>query len=301
VRGAMELFQKEIDAKSMTVTLGLHAQQFHVWADPARLRQVVVNLLSNAVKFTPAGGNISIRSTDAGDRLRLQVLDTGIGIDPQVLPRLFQMFEQAERASGRRFGGLGLGLSIAKSLIEMQGGSIAATSEGAGKGAALTIELAALPAVAEEPATNGNGNGHAHATVASATAAHGEPAQTSPGSPPARRVLLVEDHEDTRRIMARLLKTAGYAVTPTASVKEAIEAADKYSFEFLLSDIGLPDGSGTEIMRHVKNTTGIKGIAISGFGQEEDLRKSREAGFETHLTKPVDFQQLQDAMLRVAG
>ncbi|HEX4124045.1 MAG TPA: response regulator [Tepidisphaeraceae bacterium] len=306
VREALELFHKEIDGKAMTVTVGLDARRNHVWADPARLRQVVVNLLSNAVKFTPAGGTIHVRSADHGDRFRLQVMDTGVGIEPQFLPRLFQMFEQGDRSSVGRVGGLGLGLSIAKSLIELQGGSITAESAGPGKGAALSIELAALPATAaaEEPPPPRAIEPAAGSLPAPAAAADPSGAQTPPAAAaPGRmcRVLLVEDHEDTRRVMARLLKIAGYTVTLAGSVKEAIEAANKYPFELLLSDIGLPDGSGADIMRHIKRTTTIKGIALSGFGQEEDLRKSREAGFETHLTKPVDFQKLQDVMQRVAG
>jgi signal transduction histidine kinase len=287
VRSAIELFQQEIDAKGLQMTLGLGARQYHVWADPDRFRQVLTNLLSNAVKFTPSGGAISVHSSDdERGRLKIQISDTGIGIDPDVLPRLFNHFEQGERTITRRYCGLGLGLSIAKSLMEMHDGEIVAASDGRDKGATLTIEMDTVAAAEAEPPV-----------------VESKPPRIAPAGPaPQRhRILLVEDHPDTRRIMARLLKSLGYSVETAGSVKEALELIDKQAFDLLLSDIGLPDGSGTDIMTRVKARTRTKGIALSGFGQHDDVRRSYEAGFDAHVTKPVDFSTLQGVIQRVAG
>jgi signal transduction histidine kinase len=277
VRTVLETFQLDIDIKPLKLTLELNAPRHHVQADPARLRQVLANLLSNAVKFTPQTGAITITTQNIQDRLQIQIRDTGVGIDPQVLPRLFQMFEQGERTITRRFGGLGLGLSIAKSLVELHGGAITADSPGPGKGSTLTIEMPAVAPQTKIP----------------------PPPPPPTSKPTALRILLVEDHEDTRRTMARLLKIEGHTITQAVNVKEALELASKQTFDLLLSDIGLPDGTGNDIMRHFKAKTQTPGIAISGFGQEEDLQKSRDAGFQTHLTKPVDFRKLQDAISKI--
>jgi PAS domain S-box-containing protein len=278
LRNAVTMFQAEIDAKRLAVTFALHARDYHVWADAGRLQQVFLNLLSNAVKFTPDEGSILVRSSNDGGRLTIEVSDNGIGIDADVLPRLFSAFEQGERSVHRRFGGLGLGLSIVRSLMELHKGSVTASSGGKNKGATFVISLA---------------------TVAAAPARAAEPAGPHPGKTPVR-ILLVEDHQDTRNVLARLLTKFGCAVTAAGSVKEALAVSDGREFDLLVSDIGLPDGTGMDVMRHMRKNTQLKGIALSGFGQDEDLRQSREAGFETHLTKPVNFQMLRDVIERLA-
>lgn len=274
VRHVISMFQNEIEKKCLTITTSLRARESFVWADPSRFQQVLMNLASNAVKFTPPDGSITVRTSNENGGIKIEVTDTGIGIEPDMLPRLFRPFEQGERTVTRRFGGLGLGLSIVKSLAEMHKATITATSEGKDKGASFALFFETID------------SGYSHAA----------PATIGTAPAKAARVLLVEDHEDTRRVMSKVLTTFGFTVTATASVKEAVEAADRMPFDLLLSDLGLPDGSGHDVMKHMASKFGIAGIAISGFGQEEDLRRSREAGFAMHLTKPVSMQNLLTAI-----
>jgi PAS domain S-box-containing protein len=277
LRDAVAMFHAEIEEKGLTVAASLKAKQSFVWADPGRFQQMVLNLLSNAVKFTPEDGTVTVRTTNENGTIKIEVADTGVGIEPDVLPRLFQPFEQGESAVIRKFGGLGLGLSIVKSLVEMHKASISAASDGRGKGSIFTLRLETV---------------------------RPEQRQASQQATPlvqARRyrVLLVEDHDDTRAVMTKLLASLGCIVTTASSVREAVEASDRQTFDLLLSDIGLPDGSGLDVMKHVAAKSQVTGIALSGFGQDEDLRRSREAGFTTHLTKPVSIQALQDIIRNV--
>jgi PAS domain S-box-containing protein len=288
LRNTVATFRSELDAKGLSVTLALSAGDHHVWADPGRLQQVLLNLMSNAVKFTPAGGAIDLRTADAGGRLRIEVADSGTGIEPDVLDRMFNVFEQGERTITRRFGGLGLGLAIVRSLVEMHEGSVTATSGGTNRGATFTVEL---PTVPPQP------HGAPAEAAAGATLGGGTPAGAAREKP---RILLVEDHADTRHVLARLLQSAGCAVTTAGSAREAMELADRAPFDLLVSDIGLPDGSGLDVMRYVKARHNLKGIALTGFGQDDDLARSSAAGFETHLTKPVNFQMLKEVIRRVA-
>ena len=279
VRNVVQMFQREIDEKLLTLSVSLHAREHHVWVDPGRFQQVLLNLLSNAVKFTPENGSITIRTSNENGTIKIEVADTGVGIDADVMPKLFRPFEQGGPAVNRQFGGLGLGLSIVKSLVEMHKASISVTSEGRGRGSSFTLRLDAVaPPAQTAPALSADVPGRGHV-----------------------RVLLVEDHPDTRQVLARLLKSLGCVVTTAGSVKEAIDAAERQPFDLLLSDIGLPDGSGIDVMRHVGARHKLKGVALSGYGQDEDLRRSREAGFETHLTKPVNLQALHEVIRKVTG
>ncbi len=279
IRNVVSMFQQETDEKGLTVSVALRARRFHVWADPGRFQQMLLNLLSNAIKFTPENGTITFRTSNENGMVKIEVTDTGVGIEPDVLPRLFQPFEQGEQKVTRRFGGLGLGLAIVKSLVEMHKASITATSEGKDKGATFTLRVDTIaPNPVQPPA----------------------PAKIADAEGKAYRVLLVEDHSDTRAILSKLLTSFGCMVTTAGSVKEAVEAAELQMFDLLLSDIGLPDGSGTDVMRHMAARFNVTGIALSGFGQEEDMRRSREAGFVTHLTKPVNFQTLREAIKNAA-
>ena len=289
LRGALSMVQAEADLKSLSVTCALHARRPHVWADPGRLQQVFLNLLSNAVKFTPEGGAITIRSSDGpdgGGSFRAEVSDTGVGIEPHVLPKLFAAFEQGGHAVTRQFGGLGLGLSIVRAMVELHGGRVTASSAGTAKGASFVIELPTIPA-----------------PQVAAASAPPAPASLAPAlyGAAARRVLLVEDHADTRNVMSRLLASFGFRVSAAGSVREALDLSERETFDLLVSDIGLPDGSGTEVMRVLGRRQQIKGIALSGFGRDEDLRRSAEAGFLQHLTKPVNFNTLREVLVKLAG
>ncbi|HEY8667472.1 MAG TPA: PAS domain S-box protein [Tepidisphaeraceae bacterium] len=278
IRNAVSMLQSDLDAKGLALTMMLRARDFHIWGDPGRLQQVFANILGNAIKFTPSDGSITVRSSNEGKRLRIEITDTGVGIEPDLLPRLFRPFEQGERSITRKFGGLGLGLSIVRSLVELHHGSVSAASGGTNQGATLAVEFETVAPV----------RGSDHMAPADAEGRK------------ACRILLVEDHGDTREVMGRLLGSFGFVVTTAGSVREALALAERETFDLLVSDIGLPDGSGMEIMRHLKANQQIKGIALSGYGQDFDLRNSREAGFEQHLTKPVNFKILREAILKVA-
>ncbi len=269
--------------------VALDAEDHGVWADTPRLTQVFWNLLRNAVKFTPDGGTIRVESRNErqadGDWLAMEVKDTGIGIEPEVLPRVFDAFEQGQRSITRRFGGLGLGLAISKTILELHGGSLTAASEGRDKGAAFTVRLPlrTLPAEARPSQLSLSPN------------------PKSKIENPKWSILLVEDHEDTADAMATLLRARGHQVTVAHTLAQArrAAAAAASSIDLVVSDLGLPDGSGHELMRELVAVYGLRGIALSGYGMEEDLRKSREAGFERHLTKPVSPQTLEATIHQV--
>jgi PAS domain S-box-containing protein len=281
LRHALEVWQQQIETKGLELTLHLAAKRHHIRADPTRLQQVYWNLIGNAVKFTSAGNPIILRSANSADgRLIVQVSDRGIGIDAELLPRLFNAFEQGERAVTRRYGGLGLGLSISKALVEMHRGTLSAASEGTGKGATFTVSMDTVPAPAPEPTVR--------TRPADATG------QKS-------RILLVEDHEDTLRVMARLLRSSGYHVITAGSIRAALEIADGELFDVLISDLGLPDGSGLDLIRQLLVKRPVKGIALSGYGMEEDMAQSKAAGFVAHLTKPVDLSRLEEVICQITN
>jgi signal transduction histidine kinase/ActR/RegA family two-component response regulator len=272
----VEICREEARARGLALERAEDEPGAVVLADAARLRQVLWNLVQNAVKFTPAGGRIVLRTRRAAaDAIAIEVSDTGVGIAPSDLTRIFQPFEQAE--GGR--GGLGLGLAISKALVEAQGGTLTAESSGPGRGATFRIELKAMtrserPSVALETLSTG--------------AVAGRP----------RRVLFVEDHPDTAAAAQELLSALSCEVVSAASVRDALAAAEASHFDLVLSDLGLPDGSGLELMRHLRDRYGLAGIALTGYGMEEDIRRSREAGFVDHLVKPITFQKLAEAIER---
>lgn len=269
----------DINLKRLKLTLDLRARRHYVWADSARLAQVLWNLIRNAVKFTPRGGNIQVRTCNGpDDRLIISVADDGIGIEPQALDRIFDAFEQGSRNITRHFGGLGLGLAISKALIDMHGGVIRAHSEGLNRGATFTVEMATIPAPARSNSVP----------------------RTSDSPRRGLRILLVEDHEMTARVMSRLLQGLDYDVRTACSVQTALQAARNEKFDLLISDLGLPDGSGLDLMRQLRQMYQLKGIAVSGYGMEEDIRRSRDVGFSAHLTKPISLEKLQAAISHIA-
>jgi two-component system CheB/CheR fusion protein len=277
---AMQNCASETSAKKLNVQVDRQADTDLVNADPARLQQVFWNLLRNAAKFTPEGGSIFIRTESTGGNVRVEVRDTGMGIAREFLPKIFDAFEQGDIKTTRQFGGLGLGLAICKAIVNMHGGTISADSDGLGKGATFTVELPAADSlerhipVGRTP-NQSCSNGHL-------------------------RVLLVEDHSDTREVLTRLLNTENCAVKAVSSVEAALQLTAVERFDVVVSDLGLPDGTGYELMRQLRDRHGIKGIALSGYGMEEDQRLSREAGFVDHLVKPVNISELQTAIQRVA-
>ncbi|HEV7403784.1 MAG TPA: ATP-binding protein [Chthoniobacteraceae bacterium] len=277
LRHILETCRPEFRQKQIAVTKRMEAANFWCYGDSARLQQVFWNLVRNAIKFTPAGGRLEVRTQDAGDRIRIDFVDSGIGIAPDVLPKIFQRFEQGGTAVTKQFGGLGLGLSICRAIVELHRGVIRAESRGRGWGSTFTI---VLPAKRDAPATV-------------------PPSQTQvlrvSGKLP-RRVLLVDDHDDTRETLAKLLTRSGYDVTGAGTVQGALDKASTGTFDILVSDLGLPDGHGTDLMRALKEQYHLPGIAFSGYGMQDDVEKSLASGFSAHLTKPVDFKKLKEAM-----
>jgi PAS domain S-box-containing protein len=253
----------------------------YVKADPTRLQQVLWNLLRNAAKFTPERGEIDVNvSTNDEGRVRIQIRDTGIGIAPDVMPRVFDAFEQGDANVTRQFGGMGLGLAISKTLTEMHHGTISVESAGQDRGSTFTLELP----LASAPK-------HSHAA----------PAKQEREKENGLRVLFVDDHADTTLVMSKLLSRYGHKVRTAACAADALELAGKEQFDVIVSDIGLPDATGYELMQQIKSRHSMKGIAMSGYGLEEDLRKSREAGFSHHVVKPANVDQLEQAIRRIVN
>ena len=269
LRNALEICQEEISQKHLVLHVDLAAQKFRLKADPARLQQIFWNLIKNAVKFTPEGGRLGVRTNDdSGDKIRVEISDNGLGIDAESLPKIFDAFEQGERT---RLGGLGLGLAISKALVEMHSGTITVDSAGRNKGAKFTV---LFPVSAEV--------GDMTAPVI--------PASIKPRQP--MHILLVEDHEDTNRSLTNLLRRRGYKVQPATTMRSALDLAATEHFDVLISDIGLPDGSGMELMQTLQSARPLFGIALTGYGMEDDIRKSYDSGFNHHLVKPVDLNKL---------
>ena len=283
VKQVLTIVDADMRAKRLAVELKFDARHPRVQGDSARLQQILWNLLKNAVKFTPEGGRITIRTTNIpGGRIELTVTDTGVGIPPDALSRIFDAFEQGGKAVTRQFGGLGLGLAISRALAEQHGGTLTASSEGANRGSTFALTL---------PAT-------VQSDIAVAQPARPERQADSLTD---CNVLLVEDHVDTARAMRRILKSWGCSVQTADTVASALQVADAAPFDLIISDIGLPDGSGFDLIRQLLARRPVKGIALSGFGMEEDVRLSKEAGFAEHLVKPVNLQQLEAAVKRVVA
>ena len=281
---AVEMVRSDAEGKGQKLEVDLAAERSHLIGDPSRLQQVFWNLLNNAVKFTPESGQLSVRSHDAGEHLALEIRDSGIGISAESIERIFLPFEQAGAVSAEhRIGGLGLGLSIVKAIVDLHGGSIRAASEGLGEGSTFSLEL---PATEPPP----------ESAVGSDSPAAGDAGASPRGRAAELRLLLVEDHQSTIDVLERLLTRAGHSVTTAMSVANARKLAEAERFDAVISDLGLPDGTGYELMETLRAAHGLRGIALSGYGMDDDLRRSEEAGFSAHLTKPIDFAQLERAL-----
>jgi signal transduction histidine kinase/CheY-like chemotaxis protein len=277
INNVVEICRPEAQARNLTLHLNLRSGAHHVSGDAAKFQQIVWNLLKNAIKFTADDGEITISSSNPETQLiAIAVHDTGIGIEPEIMNRIFDPFEQGERAFQRRYGGLGLGLAISKSLAQAHGGTLIARSEGRDHGSTFVFTMKTVPP---------------------------PPRIVKLTSPVAEsrplRILLVDDHQDTCVALERLLIRRGHLVAAAHNVRSAMEAAAGNSFDLLISDIALPDGTGTELMTYLRAISQIPGIAISGFGMNGDVEKSLEAGFTEHLVKPVKMENLEAAIDRV--
>ncbi len=283
LNSAVESVRPLMEERGHELTVALRPGTLHTEADPTRLEQIVVNLLSNAAKYTEKNGEISLRARREDDEVVIRVRDNGAGIPPEKLPQMFELFAQGDRTLARSEGGLGIGLTLVRSLAEMHGGRAEAYSEGIGKGSEFVVRLpASTPAAPiDAPATAGN-------TTARST---GKTPLAPPATVPKRRVLVVDDNVDSARGTSFILQRNGHEVRLAYDGPAAVAAAQEYRPEFVLLDIGLPGMDGYEVARRLRrdeNLRGIKLIAVSGYGQESDRRRSQEAGFDQHLVKPVD-------------
>jgi two-component system CheB/CheR fusion protein len=280
ISNVAEICRMEANARRLRVYLNLRAGAHHVTADVTKFQQIIWNLLKNAIKFTNENGEITISSSNPSPQvLTIIVGDTGIGIEPEILERIFDPFEQGDRSFQRRFGGLGLGLAISKSLAQAHGGTLAVASEGRDRGSTFVLTMNTVAPPKERPT---------------------EP-EMVPIKARALRILLVDDHQDTCAALQKLLVRRGHLVAATHNVRSAMEAAVRNRFDLLISDIALPDGSGMELMMQLHAISRIPGIAISGFGNNGDIEKSLQAGFSEHLIKPVKLEKLEAAMGRTIG
>ncbi len=279
---ALDICQSDTATKNLRFTTKLGAGSYHINAEAVRLQQIFWNLIRNAVKFTPPSGKVSVTTKNhrpdgaAADHIVITVTDSGVGINSDDLKKIFDAFEQGSGEVTRRFGGLGLGLTITRRLVELHGGTISAASKGAGRGATFVVRFPTIDAP----------------VLRAGRAANGHPAKVRASL----RILLVEDHDDTRRNMARLLTALNHVAVTAKDAATALQLAASDPFDLVISDLGLPDESGFELMKKLRARFKLPGICISGYGMEDDIARSRAAGFSDHLTKPINFKRLETAI-----
>jgi len=278
VETAADSSRPSIDARKHTLDIDLPAEPLQVDGDPVRLSQVVLNLLNNAAKYTPEEGKIRLAVEKIGGQVLIRVMDTGIGIPADLLPRVFDLFTQGDRSLDRSEGGLGIGLTLVRRLVEMHGGSVEAYSEGPGLGSEFLVRLPLLTVPQELPG--------------------GETAELPQQKGP-RRVLLIDDNRDAAESMTVLLELWGHEVRIAYNGPDALALAAEFRPDAALLDIGLPGMTGYEVAQRLRELPGwqdVMLVAVTGYGQDEDLRRSREAGFDHHLTKPVEPVMLQSLL-----
>ena len=275
VARGIETAQPMIDARGQELIVSLPPEPLRLEGDATRLAQVVSNLLHNAAKFSERSGRIWVTVERADREAVLRIRDEGAGISAELLPRLFNLFTQGERTLARSQGGLGIGLTVVRKLVELHGGTVTAHSEGAGKGSEFVVRL---PGVLE-------GTGH-------------EPREAAPRALPAvaaRRVLVVDDNVDAAESVAMLLRLWGHQVRIAHTGPEAMRAAEEFRPALIVLDIGLPGMNGYDVAQHLRKQPLFRNTvlaAMTGYGQENDRRRSREVGFDHHFTKPVDPEAL---------
>jgi PAS domain S-box-containing protein len=270
----------QLKAKRLDLRVNLRAEFRHIKVDGPKFHRIITNLIGNAIKFTPIEGKIRVTSTNApNDDLVIEISDSGIGIEAGSISRIFSPFEQGDASVRRRFGGLGLGLSISRSLVEAHGATLEAESEGRDNGATFRLRFKTLQMFAGEAAP--------------------EPAA---GPVASMHILLVEDHADTRRCLHRLLESRGHRVRSADDAQSAIELSKREKFDLLIADVGLPDRSGLELLHELRQREPeLPAIALSGYGMPQDAGKSKEAGFIEHFVKPVDLQKLHAVINMLAS
>jgi PAS domain S-box-containing protein len=278
---AVEIIRPLCEDRGIVLAVALPPEPVWLEADATRLEQVLSNLLSNAVKFTEDRGSISVVATRETREVIVRVKDSGVGIPPDLLPRIFDLFIQGDRSLDRARDGLGIGLTLSKKLVELHGGTIEAHSEGVSTGSEFVIRLPAL--------------------LDSAHPEH-EPARAAGAASRSLKILVVDDSEDTAETMGTLLEMSGHTIQIAHSGPGALEAAATFRPDVVLLDIGLPGLDGYQVAQRLREDPGMAGvtlIAASGYGQEEDRRRSMEVGIDRHLVKPIDLRELQELLAAV--
>ncbi len=276
IAAAVETSRPIIEESGHQMTTSLPDEPVWVRCDRVRLAQVVSNLLNNAAKYTQRGGSIRLSVERVNDEAVFRVCDNGIGISSEMLPKVFELFTQVERSLDRSQGGLGVGLTVVKRLVEMHGGRVEAASSGAGGGSEFTVRLPALEAPSD------------------AEVAPESPTESRPTAP--LRVLVVDDNADAADSLAFLLKHGDHEVRTAHDGRRAVELALEFRPQAVVLDLGLPELDGYEVARHLRQSEATRGallVALSGYGQQEHRRRASEAGFDHHFVKPVDFAALQ--------
>ncbi|HEX5421537.1 MAG TPA: ATP-binding protein, partial [Gammaproteobacteria bacterium] len=292
IDNAIDAVQQSAKNKGITIRRENSATP-PIAGDPARLQQVLWNLLWNAIKFTPEGGSVLVRLRTADSDAEITVKDTGVGIRADLLPHIFERFQQGNTAITRRFGGLGLGLAIAKHLVDLHGGSIRAESAGEGYGATFTIVLPSrvLP---ETIGTASAAEVDAHSAAGAAELLEG------------MRILVVEDEHDTLDFLKRFLESYGADVLTARSAVDALALVPDWHFDFLVSDIGLPDMDGYELLQRIRRldlnaSGGMPAIALTAYVRSEDRKAAFQAGYQAHIAKPVEPNELLETIANLAN
>jgi len=293
IGGALETVKPAADAKGIRLEKSLDPAVGPISGDPGRLQQVIWNLLSNAIKFTPKGGSVRIRVRSAETQIEISVSDSGVGIRREFIPHLFERFRQGDASTTRKYGGLGLGLSIVKSLVELHGGTVGVTSAGEGLGTTVTVYL---PVTVVAPLAEAGERLDPQARVPAFAA----------GELAGLRVLVVDDQPDARDFMKRVLEDSAADVTSAGTADEALRIVESQRPDVLVTDIGMPDADGFELLTRVRALGPERGgripaIAVTAFARSEDRARALRAGFLAHLSKPVDPSELVATVASVAG
>jgi len=282
LRSTVDSCHERVSANAQQLDLAIPDEPAYIHGDPVRVTQIFANVLDNAVKYTPKGGRIRVAANLAADSVQVEVEDNGIGIAADFLPYVFNVFAQSDHTLGRSRGGLGLGLTIVKRLVELHGGSISVASQGVGKGTTFKLVLPLMANAAQAKPASRTGN---------------EITQWQ------RRVLVVDDNVDAANSLALLLEMKGCEVRKAFNGEQALRLAHEFDAELVLLDIGLPDMDGYRLVGQLRAQPKLKGAvfsAVTGYGQERDRQKAREAGFVFHLTKPIKQEELAALMRTLA-
>ncbi len=285
IHAAVALFREEVEARGLRLCCRLEANRSCLEADPARLQQILLNLIGNAVKFSQERGKIEIVTANPqGEELTIAITDDGIGISEEVIARLFQPFAQGDIPAAIKFRGLGLGLSIAKALVEAHRGALLAQSKGPGCGSTFIISFP-----------------RSHAGVRTSGAAADRSVRKLQTDDKNLCVLLVEDHEDTARVLENVLRQMGHKVETCSTVAAACQKLREREFNVILSDLGLPDGTGLDVIKAAREICQTPAVALTGYGMAEDIDRCLQAGFDEHLTKPINIDRLQETLAKISA